>query len=30
MNPLFGKAAFVVSLISMMLIRAPHGKRSGR
>ena len=30
MNPLFGKAAFVVSLISMMLIRAPHGKRSGQ
>src|SRR3989442_568437 len=30
MNPLFGKAAFIVSLISMMLIRAPHGKRSGQ
>ena len=30
MNPWFGKAAFIVSLISMMLIRAPHGKRSGQ
>ena len=28
MNPWFGKAAFIVSLISMMLIRAPHGIRS--
>ena len=30
MNPWFGKAAFIVSLMSMMLIRAPHGKRSGQ
>ena len=30
MNSWFGKAAFIVSLISMMLIRAPHGKRSGQ
>ena len=30
MNPWFGKAAFIVSLISMMLIRAPHGIRSGQ
>jgi hypothetical protein len=29
-NPWFGKAAFIVSLMSMMLIRAPHGKRSGQ
>jgi protein-S-isoprenylcysteine O-methyltransferase Ste14 len=29
-NPWFGKAAFIVSLVSMMLIRAPHGKRSGQ
>jgi protein-S-isoprenylcysteine O-methyltransferase Ste14 len=30
MNQWFGKAAFIVSLISMMLIRAPHGIRSGQ
>ena len=29
MNPGIGKATFIVSLISMMLIRAPHGRRSG-
>jgi len=29
-NPWFGKAAFLVCLVLMMLIRAPHGKRGGQ
>jgi protein-S-isoprenylcysteine O-methyltransferase Ste14 len=29
-NPWFGKTAFIVSLMSMMLIRAPHGKRGAQ
>jgi protein-S-isoprenylcysteine O-methyltransferase Ste14 len=29
-NPWYGQAAFIVGLISMMLIRAPHGRRSFR
>ena len=30
MNPWIGKAAFIITLISMMAIRAPHGRRSGQ
>src|SRR5439155_26928713 len=30
MNTCFGKAAFTVSLIPMIFIRAPHGKPSGQ
>ena len=28
MNPWFAKAVILIAIISMMLIRAPHGRRS--
>jgi len=29
-SPWFGKAAFVIGIIAMMIIRGPHGRRSGK
>ena len=30
MSPWFGKTAFMIGIVAMMIIRGPHGRRSGK